>query len=185
MERGVNILSNGKVDVSVDIWFNIYLEGTVNFKGELAISDDDKTVALKAEGTLMLGVELGIKCAVEVKTITIKSKSKTITTIRGEIGLEGKVETGFTITPSLGYSSKGVQVEVGAKFEGVILDVSGTAKIEKTENKKKQAKPKKGKPQVEKEQDGYSFGKKFGDSFELVKEADLGTLEFNFSLKSE
>lgn len=185
LERGVNILSNGKVDVSVDIWFNIYLEGTVNFKGELAISDDDKTVALKAEGTLMLGVELGIKCVVEVKTITIKSKSKTITTIRGEIGLEGKVETGFTITPSLGYSSKGVQVEVGAKFEGVILDVSGTAKIEKTENKKKQAKPKKGKPQVEKEQDGYSFGKKFGDSFELVKEADLGTLEFNFSLKSE
>lgn len=184
LERGVNIVSNGKVDVNSDIWFNIYVEGTVNFKGELAISDDDTTIALEVKGTLMLGVELGIKCAVEVKTVTVKSNSKNTTTISGEVGIEGKVETGFSITPSLGYSSsKGVLVEVGAKFEGVIMDVSGTAKIEKTKKTKKQVKGKKGKNQVEKEQDGWSYGTEFDDSFQIVKENDLGKLEFNFQIK--
>lgn len=184
LERGVNIVSNGKVDVNSDIWFDIFVEGTVNFKGELAISDDDTTIALEVKGTLMLGVELGIKCAVEVKTVTVKSNSKSTTTISGEVGIEGKVETGFSITPSLGYSSsKGVLVEVGAKFEGVIMDVSGTAKIEETKKIKKQVKRKKGKNQVEKEQDGFSYETKFGDSFQIVKENNLGKLEFNFQIK--
>lgn len=184
LERGVNILSNGKVDVNADIWFNIYLEGTVNFKGELAISDDDKTIALEAEGTLMLGVELGIKCTVEVKTITVKSNRQKTTTISGEVGLEGKVETGFSITPSIGYSSsEGVLIEVGAKFEGVILDVSGTAKIEKTKTEKETTGKKKGKPQIEKKQDGLSLGTEFKDAFQLVEEVELGKLEFNFQNK--
>lgn len=186
LERGVNIVSNGKVDVNADIWFNIFVEGTVNFKGELAISDDDKTIALKAEGTLMFGVDLGIKCAVEVKTITIKSNSQTTTTISGEVGLEGKVKTGFTITPSLGFSSSnGVLVEVGLEFEGVILDVSGKAKIEETENKKKQVKSKKGKTEIKEEQDGFSLGTEFENSFQLVEKKDFGKLNINFNLNSK
>lgn len=186
LESGVNILSNGKVEVNADIWFNIVLEGAINIKGELAISDDDKTIALKGDISLMLGVELGIKCSVEVKTITIKSNSQKTTTIRGEVGIEGKVETGFTISPSFGFSSsKGVVIEIEVKFEGVILDVSGTAKIEKTKKNKKQVNTKKGKNQIEKEQDGFSLGTEFGNSFQLVKEKDIGKLELNFNLKSK
>lgn len=182
LERGVNIVSNGKVDVNADIWFNIYIEGIVKLKGELAISDDDKTTDVKMENTLILGVELGIKCSVEVKTITVKSNSqKTTTTISGEVGIEGEVKTGFTITPTLGYSSsKGALVELGLKFEGVILDVSGTAKIEKTKIGEKTKKKNKGKATTEKEQNGWAYKADFDNSFQLVEEKEFDKMKIYF-----
>lgn len=181
LEKLVHIASDGKVEVSLDLEFNIYVKGAIKLKGDLAISDDDKTIALEVVGNLKFGVELSIQCAMEAKTVTITNNGKETTILSGELGIGGTVESSFTLTPTLGYStSKGILVEVELKFDGVTIEINGKAKIEKLYKNEEIVKKKKGKKVTEKERDGWSNEAEFKKTIPLVKDLSLGKLEFIF-----
>lgn len=181
LEELVHIATDGKVDVSLDIEFNIYVKGAIKLKGDLAISDDDKKIALEMVGNIKFGIELSIQCAMEAKTVTITNNGKKTTILSGELGIGGAVESGFTLIPTLGYSTNdGILVEVELKFDGVIMEINGTAKIEKIKVDRTTRKAKKGKKVVDKEKDGWSHKAELNETIPLVENITLGKLEFKF-----
>lgn len=186
LEKLVHIATDGKVEVSLDIEFNIYVKGAIKLKGDLAISDDDKTIALEVVGNIKFGVELSIQCAMEAKTVTITTNGKKTTILSGELGIGGKVESGFTLIPTLGYStSKGIFVEVELKFDGVTMEINGTAKIEELYKNEEIVKKKKDKKVTEKEKNGWSHKAEFNKPIPLVEEVSLGKMEFIFQNKEK
>ena len=76
-------------------------------------------------------MELGLSAEVKVETVTITGKNTTTV----HAGASGKASTGLTFKPSIGYSTeKGMYLGFKVNFDGIILEVSGEAKIEKNKN---------------------------------------------------
>lgn len=128
-EWATKYLSNDNAKYEGLIWFNIYLKGSLSVVGTVELSAGDKTVEIESPVNIVFVVELGLSMEVKVETVTITGKNTTAV----HAGASGEASTGLTFKPSMGYSTeKGMYLGFEVNFDGIILEVSGEAKFEKT-----------------------------------------------------
>lgn len=130
-EWATKYLSKDKAKYEGLIWFNIYLKGSLSIVGTVQLSEGEKKTEIESPVNITFVVELGLSAEVKVETVTITGKNTTTV----HAGASGKASTGLTFKPSIGYSTeKGMYLGFKVNFDGIILEVSGEAKIEKNKN---------------------------------------------------
>jgi len=125
----VRWISKERLVYESDIMFNIYGYGEVNIMGLMDIGEETET-ELNAEGSVGLGIEIGINVKLEATIISLFGSRGSESKIGAELGLKGEAEASLSISASKGINfDNGPYLKLEAKFNGVTVMVTGNAGV--------------------------------------------------------
>ena len=131
----VKYLSDGKIKIESDLWFNLYAFGEISCKGEINLGEETEA-KIESTTTVGLGIELGIKLGIEVSTIEVKGNQGS--SIAAGLDAEAKAETSVSFSGKYGIDSIGGPfIGFGITFDGLIITVTGKATISRVRKNKK------------------------------------------------
>lgn len=135
-EKTVQFVSGGHVAFQPDIACYLIGFGKISASGELALSQESKSVDLTMKGSAGLGLELSIKSNIKFKMVYIMGNESTT---RIGAGMRGRGETSFSARSSIGYEEgRGCYVKARLAYEGITLSIQGEAYVKLDENQDKE-----------------------------------------------
>lgn len=113
----------------IEIWFNLYAFGQIDLKTNITLGQEYGVEPMEASTTVGIGAELGVKAAADVPKISFNSPPPADDRFGVELEASARGETSLIFSGKHGVSNKGLYVEAGIGFGGLIVFVTAKAKV--------------------------------------------------------